>query len=418
MTSHCIVAIGDTHLQRSNPRNPDRLRALDQIIGQSLALPNLAAFLWPGDLFHARSTPQDRLDVAERLLRMAERAPVLIAKGNHDQDSDLEIFGFLKAAYPIYVVSEQPTTLRFKLATGVFASAFVLPYPNLSRLVAAGVPSSELFQAGRAALEDIFDFAAAELADARARGDLTLAMAHMAIGGCKLSNGQPAIGRELELDAALIQKLGAIPFLCAHIHEPQDIYGATFIGSITAQDFGEVTPRRYVRLRMLDTINWSLESCPLDTPKLYHVEARLTRDGLADVVVTAGPGGERQDAPPSWAGAEVRVRYRFAASERSVINDDVIREGFQDAARLHLDPVAVPDRDVRAPQVAAALTLEDKVVAYLETDGKSASPGVLAKLTALQQQDSADVLADVRVLIAKVSDVPAAVVLQPEEALF
>jgi hypothetical protein len=35
MAFHTLIHIGDVHLQSTNPRNPDRLRALDQVITES-----------------------------------------------------------------------------------------------------------------------------------------------------------------------------------------------------------------------------------------------------------------------------------------------------------------------------------------------------------------------------------------------
>ena len=50
MTS--LVHIGDLHAA-PGPRDADRYRALDQIIGEGLALEHMGAWLWPGDLFDA-----------------------------------------------------------------------------------------------------------------------------------------------------------------------------------------------------------------------------------------------------------------------------------------------------------------------------------------------------------------------------
>ena len=108
------VIVGDSHLQGTNPRNGDRLRAWDQIIEAGLQFPDLAAWLHVGDVFHARSTPDDRVSVAERLVRMANAAPVVVIYGNHDAPLDLHVFGKLKAAHPIIVV-DQPQTVMLRI---------------------------------------------------------------------------------------------------------------------------------------------------------------------------------------------------------------------------------------------------------------------------------------------------------------
>lgn len=397
MTDHVFVAIGDTHLQHTNPRNPDRLRALDQILNENLTLPNLAAWLWPGDLFHARSSPQDRLEIVSRLARMADRAPVVICRGNHDQPGDLDIFRYVKAAHQVHVITSAQT-LRVRLATDAWASLWVFSYPFLASLVAAGVASPDLFQTARAVLEDMFDFGAAELADARARGDLTLLMGHCAIGGARMSNGQPAIGREVEADGALLAKFGAIPKLLNHIHEPQEIHGAHFIGSITAQDFGEITPRRYLRVVMRATY-WDIDSRPLDTPRLFHVEGRLTREGFEWQVVTTP--GEHIEPPASWGGCDVRVRYRMRASERPALDESLVVKTFAGARRVQLDPIIESDRQVRAPEVAIAHTLQEKVTVVLESNGLPMIDARRAKLAALEHQPADLIVAGVQMLITE-----------------
>jgi DNA repair exonuclease SbcCD nuclease subunit len=414
MQNHLFVAIGDTHLQQSSPRNPDRLRSLDQIIEENIHRPDLAAWLWPGDLTHARSTPQDRWELGSRAARMASRAPVIICRGNHDPKGELEFYSLIHAAHPVHVVTSIQT-LHLRLATGATASVFICPYPDLASLVAAGAPSAEVFQQARAVLEDLFDFGASELADARGRGELTLAMGHCAISGARMSNAQPAIGREVEIDGALLTKLGNIPKMWNHIHEPQEIFGAHFVGSITAQDFGEITPRRYLRMHMRDDAGydagWSVESCPLDTPRMFHVEGRLTRDEFHWRVV-AGRGGPEQVPAEAgalaiadwsnfdWSGCDVRVRYHMLASERPVLNECLVTETFRAARHLQLDPVIESDRSVRAPEVAAATTLPDKVRAVLTSNGQPWTDRRQDKVARLEHHDPEAFIADVRVSIA------------------
>src|SRR3990167_5962571 len=96
-----LIHVGDVHLQHGHPRNADRLASLDQIVDEGRQLDQLGAWLLPGDLFHARSTVADRNDLAERLALMADVAPVVVVRGNHDQPGDLDIFSRLKARWPV-----------------------------------------------------------------------------------------------------------------------------------------------------------------------------------------------------------------------------------------------------------------------------------------------------------------------------
>jgi hypothetical protein len=427
--THLFVHIGDAHLA-PGPRNADRRRAIDQIIAECATLPNLAAWLWPGDLFHGPRTSDvdDRNWLDTRLQQMAAIAPVVICYGNHDPAGDLDGFARLNGTHPIYVI-DRPHVLRLRVATGVMASIFVLPYPTRAGLVAAGLSSGDVVDVGREALEAIFRQAGDPLEMARTMNDLTLMIGHVNVAGAITSSGQPNIGREIEIDGRMLDLLGDCYKGLNHIHKAQLTDGhAFYAGSICRLDWGEIEEKTYnvVTYAAPGVLNepwnragaWEFDiaSPSIRVAPMFHVEGRLTREGLVDVVVTAGPGGEQQEMPATWDGCEVRLRYRYAKSEAGVVDHAVARAPFAAAGRLHLDPVAVIDRDIRAPQVAAAKTLDEKVVAYLETDGKTASLGAMAKLSALQQQDGFAVLADVQALVARVSSVP--VTVQFEEALY
>lgn len=397
---HQIVGIGDLHLRSTSSRNAARLAAFDYTIGQGLALPALAAWLHLGDVFDSRSTVEDRNALAERLLRMATRAPVVIVGGNHCAPGDLAVFGKLSARWPIHVVVT-PQTLAVQLVTGRTACFSILPYPHRAGLIAAGSVASGLLQVGAQALEDICRGLAMEMADAQAAGMLTLFAAHVNVEGSRMSNGQPSIGQELSITPAMLQLFGDVPKLLGHIHLPQEIGGAHYVGSVAPSDWGEIEQKRFVVVEWDDVIGRTLLSHPIPTPAMYHVAGDVSRDAGFAWRVTKGPGGELQEPPASWTGAEVRVRYAFPASERALVDEEAIRAPFAGAARLELEPVAVPDRALRAPEVAAAVTLAEKLGAWSRLNGSvNASASVLQKLAALEHQDATAVLSAVATQVA------------------
>jgi hypothetical protein len=91
----------------------------------------------------------------------------------------------------------------------------------------------------------------------------------------------------------------------------------------------------------------------------------------------------------------VRVRYQFAASERGLFDDSGIREIFKEATRLEIEPIAVPDRGLRAPEVQAAKTLSDKLGAWARLNNTVTPDGVYEKLAALERDEAGSVLAAV-----------------------
>jgi hypothetical protein len=377
MSTHQVVAVGDLHTDSTNPRNGARLEALDQIIAEGTILPNLAAWAVLGDVFHHRSTPEDRNQLAGRVLRMANAAPVIILAGNHEQPGDLRIFGELAAAWPIAVV-DTPIVLQLPTPTGETLTLACLPYPHKANLIAGGLAADETLQLGDQYLQDIMRSFGVGLRDVA----LPLFLGHINVAGAVASNGQPQIGREIELAPHLLDLLGPqVPKLLGHIHKPQVVGGndpAYYVGSVCRLDWGETEEKRYLVVEYTDKLaapGYLLTSRPIAVAPMYRVEGELTREGFR---IEAG------DYPPTWDGCEVRVRYRFAASERNVLDHSTFRVLFEAAARLEVEPVAVPDRALRAPEVAAAHTLADKIGAWAKLSGATVTDGVLTKLARLE----------------------------------
>jgi hypothetical protein len=170
------------------------------------------------------------------------------------------VFARLRGHFPIFVVA-RPQVIHVPLAdsnytytggekahAGDHAAIFVLPYPTRAGLVAAGVQSVSVVDAAKEALDVIFLTAAEELRVAAARGEVPLAIGHVNVGGSITSSGQPNIGKEIELDPALIQRLGEIYVGLNHIHKAQSIGGAYYAGSVCRLDYGEIEEKRYLMI--------------------------------------------------------------------------------------------------------------------------------------------------------------------------
>ncbi len=379
-----IPVIGDAHLH-PGPRQADRLKALDQIIAEGLQLPKLGAWADPGDLFHQRSSIEDRNAWADRIVQAANVAPFIICYGNHDMPGDLDIFAKLRAKYPIYVV-DRPQVLRVQLATGQWLSVFGLPYPHASGLVAAGTPPESVVETARAALEAIFLHAGAQLEAARQQGDLTLFLGHVNVAGSIVSTGQPQIGHEIELDQALLLRLGDCPKVLNHIHKHQVIGGAAYPGSICRLNWGEIEEKGYLVIEYNDGATWTLRWHPIAVPPMYHVEATFAQQAFTYDIAP--------DTIPK--GSEVRVRVRFPQAERTFfeMGQPQVLADFAHASRLSIEPVCEVDRGLRAPEVAAAKTLLDKLVAWCHVNGLEPPDGLAEAVAALEHQEPEKVLAD------------------------
>lgn len=407
-----LICIGDCHFgARGN--NADRYAALDHIVDYGRRLPELGAWLLAGDLNDAKMTIADRNLLAERLQDMAECAPVLGVRGNHDVEGDLAIFERMEARHPIRFI-ESAQVVPLELATGAVASVFCLPYVFKGALVGAGVDQSELGRVARGLLEPVFIQAAAQLEDGRGEGRFPLMLGHINVGGSLTSAGQPNVGREIELDPALLARLDGMPRILGHIHKPQEIHGAVYLGSITRNDFGEREEKSFGLIVADPSGDWSFVRVPLRTPAMVHVDGRLTRDGFTvDSVdgehVSRDPGDDGLVlVGGDFSGADVRVRFEQKKADVGVLDIGLIErdEVLRGCRSLKLDPVTVLEHTVRAPEIAAAVTLTEKALAYAKRQGITVTPGFEQKLAALQRPEPTALLTDVVAALKTAGEVP------------
>lgn len=409
-----IVHIGDLHLG-PNARNDQRRRALDGIVQRYMPRPvehedaTVAAWLLPGDLNHGRMTIEDRNYLAAMIQAMAEVAPVVILYGNHDLPGDLDIFQRIDAGYPIYVV-DRPVLLNLQIngldGAPVEAVAYCLPYPTKGGLIAAGVSRQHVNAEAGKILELLMLEARDALREADARGQITLFLSHINVGGALTSTGQPNIGREIELAPSWFDGFPEATYIGAnHIHRAQRIGRLYYPGSICRLDWGECEPKRYLEVHFRQTVNdmehwsaWShaVESMEIDVPPMYHVEGTLGPEGFSWFLKRAAdsPIVENIPIPGTWAGAEVRVRYRIESEDRNTIDAAAVIGAEFPGAQLTLEPIVMRTRNIRAPEVVMAETLEDKLEALAGADW---TPALAERLTLLQQSpDDTVFLAHVR----------------------
>jgi hypothetical protein len=243
------------------------------------------------------------------------------------------------------------------------------------------------------------------LYEAANRGRTALTIGHVNVAGAIASCGQPQIGKEIELDQELLYCLAPYYVGLNHIHNRQVIGKAQYAGSICRMDWGETEPKSALRVDITpETGGWVTSFLTVNVPPMYHVDGTFSRETGFDWTVKKGPDGPRQDPPATWAGCEVRVRYTFKASDRGLFDDAVIREPFLAAARLVLEPLAIPDRGLRSKEVAAAHTLGEQIAAWCVANETEATPGLLAKLGQLEHKDSQQILTEVGAQVAPVAN--------------
>ena len=389
-----VLHLGDLHL-RPDARNEDRLAALDEAIELGLKL-GVDLWVFPGDLNHSRMSISDRNALAGRLRMMAERSPVIVCYGNHDAPGDLDVFAQLRGVHSITVV-DFPRVVKGHTADDREYAVAVIPYPTKGGLLGHGLSGDRLLEVAQTGLDRITSTLAEDLALAKAGGAITFTIGHVNVSGAVSSSGQPQIGREIELAAlGITNLLEHGPVMLNHIHAHQTTHGATYAGSLCRLDWGETEPKVVCCYSYMGEDDvWALDTHEMPVPPMYHVEGTYglhEGDTVFNWAVCMGPGGSEVHPPDTWAGCDVRVRYRFAARLRGVINEDRIRAPFTAARRLVLDPIAEPEHEIRAPEVAEALGLRDKLMAWGRVAGEEPPPSALDKLAVMECHSGEDVL--------------------------
>ena len=385
-----FVHLGDLHLGTGQ----NNLDALDEAIREVEGMPNLAGWMWPGDIFHAKSTIESRNALIPRVVDMASVAPVVICYGNHDAPGDLDFLAALDAKHAIHVVS-RPKVVHL---WGSNAHVFVLPYPTKGALLAMG---ADVKATAAQCLDAICLDGAQQL---EKLGGASMVIGHLNIAGSISSTGQPQIGKEIEMSRETLARFKDMPVVLNHIHKAQTIGAgdAFYAGSLCRLNWGEVEEKRFLITGFDDgratggsswsgyqgdgptaccgDHDWDILSRPLiSSPPMYHVEH--PRSGAWHV--KRGPEGEYLEPPDSWAGNRVRVRYEFSPEDDKQAVEAYLRSEFRDALELKLEPVVQPAGVVRAPEVAEATSLNDKVAAWCKLQGVEFTMGVGEKLAAM-----------------------------------
>ena len=166
---------------------------------------------------------------------------------------------------------------------------------------------------------------------------------------------------EIVVTATHLNRLGDVPKVFGHIHKAQEPRRHLRL-LICRMDFGETEEKRFI------VAHFTRKEWALSRTRSTARPASMSKANLARRVHLAGdegPGGAIETAIKR-AGAALRsdpVPLR-AVTAVGLDQARVLAE-FAEALRVEVEPIAVPDRQVRSPQVAEARTLEAKLAAYL-----------------------------------------------------
>lgn len=393
-----VAVVADSHFDETS-RFEECIR-IHAWIAEQVRERKVDLVLHSGDVFERKSTPAERNAVAAWLLEVAEHCPVVVVRGNHDAVGDLQVFGKLAGRHEI-IVAESASVERVRLSIMGPDDAYVdvacLPWPRKAELLAAsGTQGQEAQQLAQEALRAVLRGMGAEMADALPppipgswaeppRGPRIL-LAHALVTGSMTSTGQPLVGHEMELDLSDLALAQADFYALGHIHLAQHwtIGGApvVFPGSPRRTSFGETETKGFLVADFEETAcsSWEVVETPCTQMILAEDEWAQTpeggyrwRGGWADIGAPVG-------------GSEIRLRYRVASDQRDAARAAVERERQalldMGAAAVKVEEVVRAVKRAKAPEVALARSLPDKLSAFWASRGTTPDAERRARLMA------------------------------------
>ena len=341
-------------------------------------------FLSGGDLYHAESTPQERRCVANWLKAIADVCPVVLTKGNHDPPLDCHLMGRLAAQHAI-IVEEGSRVEDIDLHESVAAIATVA-WPDrasLANITGRPLSAEEVDNIGGDALRNLF----------RGFGEQwdgfdgpKILLGHFMIDGSKTGTGQPLIGKEMHIGLSDLALAKPSIVFASHIHKAQEFEydGIPIVlpGSLYRRDFGEMEEKSYVLAEFDGSrlVDWERIASPCRPMVLVNGKYDYAAGMEYPQLMIKMPGWEDWGIGglPGYGGslidADVRLRYTVEADKRDAARkaaDEWKRLALEmgKAAHVQVDPEIKTEIHARAPEIAAAHTLEDKLRAYWAASG-------------------------------------------------
>lgn len=386
-----IAFTGDTHADERS-RFEEHERVMDFIVTDA-ADRGCCALFHGGDVFERKSTERERAAVGSWINKALRWMCVYISGGNHECPGEVAELGRVHSIDAVEVPF---------VDIGTECAVAVLPWPRRAQLAAwvekltgrAPTPE-ELTAEAHEQMREVLREMGRQLAKAPPNLPRVL-LGHVELSGAKTDPDQPAMmGSGLKLSIEDLMLAGADAICLSHVHLPQDwtairsdgvAVPIIYAGSPrrTAYAKGELIEKSYTVLTFEGrALTW--ERVPTPATPMQLVEAAWTDTGFISTDLI----GLSMDA---FGGAEVRFRYSVPADQREAADREaeVLRQRLLTelgAADVKLERIVEPTTRARAPEVAAAPTLADKLRAVWAAQGEQApSEERAARLTAKAEE--------------------------------
>ena len=222
---------GDFHLDEDR-YFADTAQCLEWFVADAIRA-SVDLFVINGDLTTYKATIKERNFWVDRLVEMANHAPVILVAGNHgaELEGDLYVFGRAKGKHPIYLCTEPEFIELREAAVAVF------PYPRKAEMIGDEQNLHDAFTRQLDEFNRRFE---------QRPGNYNLFFGHFGVTGARVSSGQPLVGRCAEYPLDPLRRLQAQYVGLSHIHLQQQLAPRVwYAGSLSRCDYSEVEDKGY-----------------------------------------------------------------------------------------------------------------------------------------------------------------------------
>jgi DNA repair protein SbcD/Mre11 len=351
-----VAVVADSHFHEHS--RFDECIAVHKWIAEDAGQRGVDLVVHTGDLYERKSTPAERQAAADWIQLMADFAPVVIVRGNHDAIGDLPLLERLRSTHPIQVVE----TVAVLTVAGIVVGCLGWPQRANLHMMLPGSGREAVELESSAALRAVLRGLGAEIEryrEAYGAECPTMLAAHAMIDGSRVSTGQPLVGCDFSIGLSDLALANAGFYALGHVHcgNDWDIAGAPAVypGSPRRTSFGELEAKHYV-IAEHDGECWTYERIETPARRMVHLEARYSHGTL-----------EFQNSALVSPGCEVRLRYYCQRGDREAARAIAlaVEKGLlKEAHSVKLEECLVVESRARAPEVAEAKTLPDRLDAY------------------------------------------------------
>jgi exonuclease SbcD len=351
-----LLASGDNHF-RKGLRFEECCSVHDWMVDLAREL-KVDAFLDAGDVFDEASDPEERQAVAEFFTAMAEEAPVVVSKGNHDRPLDVALMRRLKTKHPV-IVEE-----RARVHHVAGAAIATMAWPERGNLLAALGSSAAADLGVRECLQAALRGLGLQL---EAHDGPRILLGHFMVDGSLTSTGQPLLGMPINVGLADLSLARAGLTVMGHIHMAQrfelETGPAFYTGSPFRTDFGQLERKTVLFAEFDGQRLVQVEEIETPCAPMVHIDATYSPEHCSFSAHLV----------PGFNGAEVRFRYGVASEHRDAARqlaretaDKYVAAG---AVSVKVEEQVITTKRARAPEVARAVSIVDKLDAHWASVG-------------------------------------------------